>query len=176
VSKDAMLPCLMCGKALLNSFEDSINQPEEGTEFTTYGHYGSTFWDSFEGEELVLNVCDDCLRKHPERLGRQKTFRRVVVHETVAGLQAENVVGREWLHRELVPYFDGPEDEDTVAIEPEEIGVLTGYRIEWIKDWRETKQRLVNQARAEEGRPPCLHTQHLAECKNCGAAPLQGLR
>jgi hypothetical protein len=176
VSKEAMLPCLVCGTVLQNSFEDAINQPEEGTEFSTYGHYGSTFWDSFNGEELVLNVCDACLQKHPERLGRQKTFRRVVVTETISGLRAENVVGREWLHHELVPYFEGPEDEDTVSIEPNEIGVLTGYQIEWVKDWREIKQRLVTQFRAEDSLGTCKHTRHRAECLDCGAAPLEGLR
>jgi hypothetical protein len=175
VSKDAMLPCIICGTTLQNSYEGSINQPSEGTEFTTYGHYGSTFWDSFNGEELVLNVCDACLAKHPERLGRRKRFRRVVVTETISGILAQNIVGREWLDRELVPYFDGPEDDDEVSIEPGEIGVIKG-NVEWVKDWREIKQRLVGQFRAEDGLKPCPHLRHLAECRDCGAAPLEGLR
>jgi hypothetical protein len=41
---------------------EADNQPYQGTEFRTEGHYGSTFWDSFDGEELVLNICDKCLR------------------------------------------------------------------------------------------------------------------
>src|SRR5690606_14388202 len=62
MSAEAMLPCFKCGKTLRNAFAEQENQPADGTEFRTYGHYGSTFWDSFDGEELVLNVCDDCLR------------------------------------------------------------------------------------------------------------------
>ena len=57
-----VLPCFKCGAALANVLDGSDNQPSEGTEFRTEGHYGSTFWDSFDGEELVLNVCDPCLR------------------------------------------------------------------------------------------------------------------
>ena len=75
MSKEAMLPCFKCGKTLPNACHDEDNQPYGGTEFRTYGHYGSTFWDSFDGEELVLNVCDDCLRGHTGRLAQQKRYR-----------------------------------------------------------------------------------------------------
>lgn len=67
------LPCFCCGTELLNVFHSSDNQPDEGTEFRTRGHYGSTFWDSFDGEDLILNVCDPCLRLRTERLGIQRT-------------------------------------------------------------------------------------------------------
>ena len=72
-----MLPCFKCGKTLPNAFPNVENQPSGGTEFRTFGHYGSTFWDSGY-EALVLNVCDECLREHTERLGAQKPERRVV--------------------------------------------------------------------------------------------------
>ncbi len=71
------LPCFKCGKSLPHVFEGVTrppgleaggNQPYGGTEFRTQGHYGSTFWDSLDGEELVLNICDDCLRAHIDRL------------------------------------------------------------------------------------------------------------
>lgn len=78
MSTEAMLPCFKCGKTLLNAFESQENQPSEGTEFRTYGHYGSTFWDSFDGEELVLNVCDNCLREHGDRLATQARPEKVV--------------------------------------------------------------------------------------------------
>jgi hypothetical protein len=69
------LPCFKCGKDLKNVFPTSENQPDGGTEFRTLGHYGSTFWDSFDGEELILNVCDDCLRVHSARLAVQQLFK-----------------------------------------------------------------------------------------------------
>jgi hypothetical protein len=54
------------------------------------------------------------------------------------------IVGRQWVTREMVPYFNGPEDVDPVKIEPEEIGTLTGYdRIEWVSNWAEVKADLL---------------------------------
>lgn len=142
-----MLPCFVCGVVLQNAWEGSVNQPSEGTEFQTYGHYGSTFWDSFNGEQIVVNVCDECLRKNTARVGRHQRFRKVVVQEG----RWPTTVGREWLDREMVPWFDGPEDEDDkVSIEPEEIGTLTGYNIEWVKDWADIKARVLAQIPAEE--------------------------
>lgn len=67
------LPCFACAAPLLNVFHTSDNQPDGGTAFRTLGHYGSTFWDSFDGEELILNVCDGCLRAHTDRLAVQRT-------------------------------------------------------------------------------------------------------
>lgn len=79
---DAMVPCFKCGMTLLNVFPDADNQPSSGTEFSTYGHYGSTFWDSFDGLELVLNICDACLRTHADRLAtRKKKEKRTVDYE-----------------------------------------------------------------------------------------------
>lgn len=114
MSREAMLPCFVCGTVLLNAFADSDNQPQEGTEFRTYGHYGSTFWDSFDGEELVLNICDDCLRKHTERLGQHKRYRPVTAERV-------GIVGKHWVERPMVPY-SGNHDDGDVKVEPEEIG------------------------------------------------------
>lgn len=71
------LPCFVCGTELFNIFPTSENQPDEGTAFRTRGHYGSTFWDDFDGVELILNVCDPCLRLSTERLGTQ----RIEIHD-----------------------------------------------------------------------------------------------
>ncbi len=117
-----MLPCFACGKTLLNAFVESENQPQEGTEFRTYGHYGSTFWDSFDGEELVLNICDECLGRHTARLAQQKRFLPVTVH-------AVGVVGRHWVDRPMVPYTGNP-DTSSVKIDAEEIGADLP-NIEW---------------------------------------------
>lgn len=70
--KDSIVPCFKCGKVLRNVFLHSDNQPDGGTEFRTLGHYGSTFWDSFDDTELILNVCDECLTEHSDRLATQQ--------------------------------------------------------------------------------------------------------
>lgn len=63
------LPCIICDKPLRNIATNGENQPSGGTEFTTHGHYGSTVFDPMDGSILVLNICDDCLRKHAGRVG-----------------------------------------------------------------------------------------------------------
>lgn len=134
---DAMLPCFKCGKTLRSVIEGGDNQPYGGTEFTTYGHYGSTFWDSFDGEQLVLNICDECLREHSERLGQQKRYLPV---RTDGHME----VGRQWVERPMVPYA-GSADDSAVIVEPEEIGNIFG--IDWnanIDELRERAQKLAN--------------------------------
>ena len=55
------LPCIVCGRLLLN-VEGAVNQPYNGTSFTTCGHYGSTVFDPMDSRKrLVINVCDPCL-------------------------------------------------------------------------------------------------------------------
>lgn len=109
-----MLPCFVCGVTLVNACSDSDNQPVAGTEFRTYGHYGSSFWDSFDGEELVLNVCDGCLGNGVERLAQHKRYRPVTAERV-------GVVGKHWVDRPMVPYT-GNADSGAVKVEPEEIG------------------------------------------------------
>lgn len=113
MSKNAYLPCFVCGKNLKNVFEHSDNQPYAGTEFRTEGHYGSTFWDSFDGEELILNVCDDCLTARTDRLGQQKSYMPVFCEGSV--------VGRQRVERPLVAYT-GNADTTSAAVEPKELG------------------------------------------------------
>ena len=62
------LPCIVCDKALYEAFEGcSFNQPLDGVEFTSPGHYGSTHWDPMdEHVELAINVCDECLKAKRE--------------------------------------------------------------------------------------------------------------
>jgi hypothetical protein len=122
MSREAMLRCFKCGKTLPNVCHDEDNQPNGGTEFRTYGHYGSTFWDSFYGEELVLNVCDDCLREHAERLAQHKRFLPVVTTGRI-------MVGKHWVDRPMVPYC-GKVDDGEVKVEPEEIGTNMP-NVEW---------------------------------------------
>jgi hypothetical protein len=134
VSVEAYLPCFMCGKPLLNEFIEADNQPREGTEFRTYGHYGSTFWDSFDGEELVLNVCDYCLRKHTDRLGQQKRYQPVRC-EGFVGL------GQRWVDRPMVAYT-GNRDDSELKVEAEELGTAIPH-VEWVRDIAERKDDII---------------------------------
>lgn len=131
-----MLPCFTCGKVMLNAFPHSENQPQEGTEFRTYGAYGSTFWDSFDGEELVLNICDNCLRAGTHRLAQHKRFRPVIA-------DCAGVVGRQWVDRPMVPYTGNPDNGD-VRIEPEEIGELP--QVEWDDNLEDVKKWAIERA------------------------------
>ena len=57
--------CIVCDKALINFMEDDAGgiQPDEGSAFDTYGHYGSTITDFMNGTRTTICVCDDCLSK-----------------------------------------------------------------------------------------------------------------
>lgn len=132
MSREAMLPCFKCGKVLENAFVEADNQPYEGTSFRTEGHYGSTVWDSFDGEELVLNVCDPCLREHAERLAQHKRYLPV----RCEGMQG---FGRLWVDRPLVPYT-GNVDNDELVLEIEDLNVYP--RVEWVPDIEERKAEL----------------------------------
>ena len=135
MSREAFLPCFKCGKTLQNAFIECDNQPSEGTEFRTYGHYGSTFWDSFHGEELVLNICDPCLRAHTERLGQEKRYKQV----RSGGLVG---LGREWVDRPLVGYTGNPDDSE-LKLEPEELGTDLP-NVEWSADIEDQKKFLLD--------------------------------
>lgn len=60
------LPCIVCGKELINVDEDIDNQPYVGTEFQSRGHYGSTIIDEHPADQkepftFVVNICDTCI-------------------------------------------------------------------------------------------------------------------
>lgn len=141
MSKEAMLPCFKCGKTLLNAFQEPENQPSEGTEFRTYGHYGSTFWDSLDGEELVLNVCDDCLRANTDRLAQHKRYRPIIADHV-------GMAGKQWVDRPMVPYT-GNTDDGSTRIEPEEIGELSG--IDWADNSAAVRDYAIKRADEEGG-------------------------
>lgn len=137
MSEEAMLPCFVCGITLRNVFTRSDNQPTRGTEFRTYGAYGSAFWDSLDGEELVLNVCDECLRAHTERLAQHKRYRPVVV-------EGVGMVGKHWVDRPMVAYTGHPDTGD-VKIEPEEIGTDL-LNTEWADNAAQVREYAVRLA------------------------------
>jgi hypothetical protein len=62
--------CLKCDKVLENLMEGQApsqkrgatgNQPLGGSEFITYGHYGSRITDTMGNTYHIINICDDCL-------------------------------------------------------------------------------------------------------------------
>lgn len=59
------LKCIKCGTQPKPAFSDDhkiINHPHGATVFTTHGHYGSTVYDSINGNEYIeITVCDSCL-------------------------------------------------------------------------------------------------------------------
>jgi hypothetical protein len=92
------LPCIVCGKALRNTFEDAENQPDGGTAFQTHGHYGSTVFDPMDGEYIEINVCDACLRSAASQ-------QRVLAGRDAKPVLCDGaVVGYEKVHRPLVPF------------------------------------------------------------------------
>jgi hypothetical protein len=111
---------------------EADNQPDEGTEFATTGHYGSTFWDSFDGEEIVINICDPCLRRHTNRIAQVKRYLPV----RCEGMQG---FGRLRVDRPYVP-FTGNRDEDELVLEIEDLNVYP--RVEWVSDIEERKAEL----------------------------------
>lgn len=135
---DALLPCFKCGKTLERIDTHEVEAPPyAGTEFRTYGHYGSTFWDSFDGEEIVLNICDDCLREHTDRLAQHKRYLPI----KSSGLGG---FGRQWVDRPMVPYT-GECDDTHLVVEAEELGTdLPGGAIEWSPHIDEMKAALLS--------------------------------
>ncbi len=131
-----MLPCLVCGKTLESACPEADNQPYGGTEFRTYGHYGSTFWDSFYGEELVITICDPCLRAHTDRLATQKQWLPIRCNG-LAGM------GRQWVERPLIPYSNDTADYSELTVTVEELGTDIP-NVEWDQDIADIKASLEN--------------------------------
>ena len=171
MSQDCPIACIACGTVLQQACGDDSHyvQPSEGTAFQTYGHYGSTFWDSFDGEQIEVVVCDECLEGNKDRIMRVKRWIPVIVFDptkTVAGVMYRVdqskpyriMVGRYFIERAPVPYFYGPEDDTApMEIDPEKIGepfdAVEPYpsRIEWRGDWRKVKATILDHYAAEEG-------------------------
>jgi len=126
MSKSA-LPCIRCDKPLDNVFEGSINQPSEGTAFTTGGHYGSTVFDPMDGTEIEISVCDECLKEWGRKgnvLASQRQ-RRIVVGNVQVGI--------EYLDRGEYTWDPDKEydSEDELSIDYENVGNIPNTRIYW---------------------------------------------
>jgi len=60
VDRVPTLPCIRCDKPLQPAIAGAENQPIGGTEFFSYGHYGSAY-DPMDGTAVVINLCNECL-------------------------------------------------------------------------------------------------------------------
>lgn len=106
---DTTMPCLACGKRLQRVFNPSADQPSDGVMCETAGNYGSTVFDSFNGERLLFLICDQCL----ETAGRKGNVRIFRHHRKIllcAGPVNRLVVGFEEVHEPTRPWF--PDDEE----------------------------------------------------------------
>ena len=59
------LHCIICEEPLENMsdhYDDEVVHPLDGTQFRTYGHYGSTIHDPMNGDYLDIVICDKCLK------------------------------------------------------------------------------------------------------------------
>lgn len=129
----SVLPCLVCGTVLDPVAPGTDNQPYAGTVLTTEGHYGSTFFDSFDGEELEITVCDACLTARTDRLGRRKKYLPV----RCAGMMG---FGHEPVDRPLRPYTD-PADRQERVVAVDQLGALPG--IAWVPDIAAQREHLT---------------------------------
>lgn len=58
------LPCVICKRELSSVFnhEDTMNQPNDATNFCSNGNYGSGIFDPIDQYvSLEINICDFCL-------------------------------------------------------------------------------------------------------------------
>ena len=56
--------CIVCRKHLPDVDTGLVpkdNHPSGGSEFSTWGHYGSAVTDNMAGVAHCVNVCDECL-------------------------------------------------------------------------------------------------------------------
>lgn len=64
--------CFKCGKELESIFPDKF-QAYAGTQFISYGHYGSTLFDPMnENEYIEIVICDKCLSENANNVSHTK--------------------------------------------------------------------------------------------------------
>lgn len=82
-----LLPCFKCERPITKTVGGIGGQTQDingnvgfwrvpygATIFSTYGHYGSTFWDSFNGERVQINICDECLNVHLDKMNFFRSY------------------------------------------------------------------------------------------------------
>ena len=64
--------CIICEKETPNSdymYPEGKAEfhPSDGTQFRSYGHYGSTVFDPMDGSYVDIVICNSCLEGHKEK-------------------------------------------------------------------------------------------------------------
>lgn len=139
------LPCIACGKSLINAFDDMTNQPENGVAFQSEGHYGSTVWDPMDRKYIEINVCDACLLKHRDRVLQGREDKIVTCRGAYVGTTRAS--------RPLMPW--NPDDDGdgvgALDIDPEDIYAVDKDceplypEIQWARNAGEIKRALIKE-------------------------------
>lgn len=121
------LPCVICGQ-YLKRVDDMSDEtaPYRGTNFNSYGHYGSTVFDPMDGTFISFNLCDPCLvaAGEQQRVVCGRSSRPVVCDMPFQARPdspvrcLRSVVGSERVDRGLVPWHRhlAPYDKDDVCV------------------------------------------------------------
>lgn len=56
--------CIKCNIELTNITSDGFH-PLDGLVFSTYGHYGSSYFDPMDSTSLQIVICDHCMSALP---------------------------------------------------------------------------------------------------------------
>lgn len=124
MTRSESFPCIICGKPLERALESFEPQPSEGIMCETGGNYGSTIFDSIDGEQLAFNICDECMVRAGEQ-GRVMTRRKFRLILVDAGPLHRLVVGYERLDRPYVRWHNGLEhDDESIVMEVGELAHL----------------------------------------------------
>lgn len=70
--------CFKCGAEIGD--EDMA-----GTAFRSFGNYGSTVFDPFDGSYLDIAICNGCLSEHAARAACGREFRPVICEGLMVG-------------------------------------------------------------------------------------------
>lgn len=118
------LPCIACGKALRNAFDDATNQPEEGLAFESHGHYGSTAFDPMDGTYIEISVCDECLirARAQGQVLHGMTAKQVVCEGIGVGWTRTNRPLLPWTGEEKPAHADPRPGENVLAVDLTDVG------------------------------------------------------
>jgi len=104
------------------------NQPDNATEFYSEGHYGSTTFDPMDGTEIVVNICDNCIRDRVANPLNPVGYRQVYVPIRCMGFY----VGRQYVDSQMVPFTLQEESgDDVVEVTPDQLGEALNARVWW---------------------------------------------
>jgi len=67
--------CIMCEVEVENwAGHEECMHPLDGTQFRTYGHYGSAVFDPMDGSYADVCICNTCLADKQHLMIKRRTF------------------------------------------------------------------------------------------------------